>query len=43
VLLEEKPDALYIWAWKGQVGTGETCEDPETSWQKVAEILRQCD
>ena len=40
ILLREKPDALYVWAWKGQVGTAETCADPQTAWRYVETILR---
>lgn len=40
ILLQEQPDALYVWAWKGQIGTTETCDDPETAWAKAAEVLR---
>jgi len=40
VLIRESPDALYIWAWKGQIGTGETCEDPETAWKYACDVLR---
>jgi hypothetical protein len=39
ILVEEQPDALYIWAWQGQVGTTETCEDPEQAWAKACEVL----
>ena len=40
ILLREQPDALYVWAWKGQVGTDETCVDPQSAWQHVEKILR---
>jgi hypothetical protein len=40
VLLRENPDALYVWAWNAQVGTAETCADPETAWHAAAGILR---
>ncbi len=39
VLLREKPDALYAWAWKGQVGTSESCADPNKSWRYAEKIL----
>lgn len=39
ILVREKPDALYIWAWEGQIGTKETCDDPALSWSKAREIL----
>ena len=40
ILLREKPDALYVWAWKGQVGTAESCADPQMAWQHVEKIFR---
>jgi hypothetical protein len=40
VLLREKPDALYVWAWKGQIGTDESCHDPEVSWRYACEVLK---
>jgi hypothetical protein len=39
ILVRERPDALYIWAWEGQVGTTESCEDPEQAWAKACEVL----
>jgi len=39
ILIREQPDSLYIWAWKGQVGTAESCEDPETAWKYACEVL----
>ncbi|MFH1062838.1 MAG: hypothetical protein V1747_08180 [Candidatus Omnitrophota bacterium] len=41
ILLSEKPDALYAWAYQGQIGTSETCENPQKSWDAVCEILRK--
>jgi hypothetical protein len=41
VLIREQPDSLYIWAWQGQIGTTESCDDPATSWQYACEILRK--
>jgi hypothetical protein len=40
ILLREKPDALYVWAWKGQVGTAESCADPQTAWRYIEKIFR---
>jgi len=40
VLIREQPDSLYVWAWQGQLGTYESCDDPVTSWQYACEILR---
>jgi hypothetical protein len=39
ILIREKPDALYIWAWEGQIGTDEACEDPPAAWAKACEVL----
>ena len=39
VLVHEKPDALYIWAWEGQTGVAETCDDPVRAWAKACEVL----
>ncbi len=40
ILVRERPDALYVWAWKGQIGTTETCDDPLTAWRYAVEVLR---
>jgi hypothetical protein len=40
ILLREKPDALYVWAWKGQAGTAESCADPARAWDYAGKILR---
>lgn len=39
ILVREQPDALYVWAWEGQIGTGETCENPALAWSKAQEVL----
>ncbi len=39
VLVRERPDALYIWGWQGQIGTAEACEDPELAWAKACEVV----
>ena len=41
VLIREKPDALYVWAWKAQIGTTETCADSDLAWRHAAEVLRK--
>jgi hypothetical protein len=41
ILIREKPDALYVWAWKGQAGTSESCADPVLSWENAKTILRK--
>ena len=40
VLVRERPDALYVWAWYGQIGTTEACADPETAWRYAVDVLR---
>jgi hypothetical protein len=40
ILVEEKPDELYVWAWKGQIGTSESCDDPQQAWAKAEEVFR---
>jgi len=40
VLIREQPDALYVWAWKAQIGTTEAADDPELAWAKAAQVLR---
>lgn len=40
VLVGQQPDALYIWAWNGQLGTNEACDDPEVAWQAALDVLR---
>lgn len=41
ILLREKPEALYVWAWKGQAGTSESCANPGLSWEHAKTILRR--
>ena len=41
VLISEQPDALYTWAYNGQLGTSEACANPELAWSKAAEVLRE--
>jgi hypothetical protein len=40
VILREKPDALYVWAWKGQAGTAEACADPVKAWRQSEKVLK---
>lgn len=39
VLVGMKPDALYVWAWKAQLGTSETCDDPTAAWEAARQVL----
>lgn len=41
ILIDEKPDCLYIWAWLGQVGTTETCDNPEAAWKMAKKVLKR--
>jgi len=41
ILIREQPDGLYVWAYEGQVGTTETCEDPAAAWEAAKGILRK--
>jgi hypothetical protein len=29
-----------VWAWKGQIGTTESCEDPAAAWKNAEQVLR---
>ncbi len=40
ILIEEDPDALYVWAWEAQIGTTETCDDPAEAWSQACEVFR---
>lgn len=40
ILIRERPDALYIWAWEGQIGTSEACDDPAAAWAQAKAVLR---
>jgi len=40
VLVRQRPDALYVWAWKGQIGTAEACDDPELAWSCATKVLQ---
>lgn len=40
VLIREQPDSLYVWAWQGQIGTDESCDDPEIAWQFAYDVLQ---
>jgi hypothetical protein len=34
------PDGLYVWAFEGQVGTSEACDDPQRAWAEARAVLR---
>ncbi len=41
ILLREQPDALYVWAYLGQIGTTESCADPLLAWHHATDVLRR--
>jgi hypothetical protein len=41
ILIKTQPDALYIWAWEGQIGVSESCDDPARAWAAACEVLRR--
>lgn len=40
-LIRARPDALYVWAWEGQIGTTESCDDPIRAWAASVEVIRR--
>jgi len=40
MLIRAQPDALYVWAWKAQIGTTESCGDPEIAWRYACDVLK---
>ncbi|HET6427066.1 MAG TPA: hypothetical protein VFJ30_01560 [Phycisphaerae bacterium] len=41
ILLRERPDALYVWAYLGQIGTTEACDDPSAAWEMARQVLQE--
>lgn len=41
VLLDADLDGLYVWAYQGQIGTSESCEDPQAAWGAACQILKK--
>lgn len=41
VLIRERPDALYVWAYEAQIGTTEASEDPAAAWAAAKGVLRE--
>lgn len=41
ILIEENPDSLYVWAFQGQIGTSESCHNPQKAWLTACDILKQ--
>lgn len=40
IMVKRQPDAFYVWAWEGQIGTGESCANPELAWAEACKVLR---
>lgn len=40
-LILAQPDALYVWAWEGQIGMSESCDDPIRAWAAATEVIRR--
>jgi len=40
LLAAEDPDTLYVWAWRGQEGTTERCDEPAAAWKRALEGFR---
>ncbi|MEZ4864690.1 MAG: hypothetical protein R3C14_25490 [Caldilineaceae bacterium] len=40
VMVRHQPDALYVWAWEGQIGTKESCDNPQLAWAHACDVLR---
>ena len=40
MIVRHQPDALYIWAWEGQIGTYESCDNPMLAWAEACTVLR---
>lgn len=40
-IIRARPDALYVWAWEGQIGTTESCADPMRAWAAALEVIRR--
>jgi hypothetical protein len=32
---------LYIWAWEGQLGTTESCDNPTRAWAAAVEVIHR--
>lgn len=40
IIVQRQPDAFYVWAWEGQIGTAESCANPELAWAEACTVLR---
>lgn len=40
MLSKAAPDTLYVWAYRGQLGTSEACEDPGRAWACLLDGFR---
>jgi len=39
VFIAQRPDCVYVWAFRGQLGTCESCENPQLAWSRAQEVL----
>lgn len=40
IMVRRRPDAFYVWAWEGQIGVYESCDNPELAWAEACKVLR---
>lgn len=40
IMVKRQPDAFYVWAWEAQIGTYESCVNPELAWAAASKVLR---
>ncbi len=40
IMVRRQPDAFYVWAWEGQIGTYESCANPAAAWAEACSVLR---
>ena len=41
ILVRERPDAIYAWAYESQVGITESSDDPAASWAAARKLLEK--
>lgn len=41
ILVDANPDSLYVWAYQGQIGISESCDNPYAAWQEACQILKK--
>jgi len=40
IIIARNPDAFYVWAWEGQIGTYESCANPALAWAEASKVLK---